>query len=266
MEKIKVAIIGGGNMGKAIIQELITQGHSPSNIFLVEISQERRKELEHRYNIISSYAIESTIKDFKAIIIAVKPQNIDEVIDRLSEHITEKNFIISIAAGISTTYIERKLNKNIPIVRTMPNIAAYIGKAAVAMCGNRFVSDFQIKMAKQIMQSIGTIIEVDEKHLDAITGLSGSGPAFVFLLIDALADGGVLTGLPRDIAFQLALETVFGAASFLKETHTHPSVAKEMVASPGGTTIEGILQLEMSGFRGLVMNAVKLAAEKSSKL
>ena len=266
MKNEKLAIIGGGNMGSAIIRGLIKRGYSSSDILLFEIAQKKRTELKNTYNISVSDIISNNIKDYPSIIIAVKPQNIENLLDDLSDHISEKNLLISVAAGVSTAFFVKKLKKTIPIIRTMPNIAAQVGEACVALCSNEYVSEQHIQRAIKIMEAIGTVIQIDEKQIDAVTGLSGSGPAFVFLMIEALADGGVLMGLPREKAIHLAVQTVYGAASFLKDGEIHPSEAKEMVTSPGGTTIEGILQLERGGFHGLVMKAVKSAAEKSREI
>jgi pyrroline-5-carboxylate reductase len=264
MTNEKLAIIGGGNMGSAIIRGLINKGYSSPDILLFEIDQKRRTELKNSYNISVSDTIDNGIKEYPSIIIAVKPQNVENVLDNLSTHISEKNLLISVAAGVSTAYFVKILKKNISVVRTMPNIAAQVGEAAVALCSNEYASEQQLQRAVKIMEAIGTVIQVDEKQIDAVTGLSGSGPAFVFLMIEALADGGVLMGLSRERAVQLAVQTVYGAASFLKDGSVHPTRAKEMVTSPGGTTIEGILQLERGGFHGLVMEAVRRSAEKSS--
>lgn len=266
MKNEKLAIIGGGNMGSAIIRGLIKKGHSPSDILLLEIAKKKREELKNTYNISVTDKIDNSIKDYPSIIIAVKPQNIENVLDNLSDYVSEKNLLISVAAGVCTAFFVKRLEKKIPIVRTMPNIAAQVGEAAVALCSNEYVSEQHLQRAIKIMESIGTVIQIDEKQIDAVTGLSGSGPAFVFLMIEALADGGVLMGIPRERAIQLAVQTVYGAASFLKNGAIHPSEAKEMVTSPGGTTIEGILQLEQGGFHGLVMKAVKRAAEKSCEI
>lgn len=266
MTSKRIAVIGGGNIGKALIEGLIAHGNNPGNIFLIEVIQSKRKQLEETFKITSSERIDNSIKKCSAVIIAVKPREVKEILKNLAPFITENHLIISIAAGISIDFIEKELNKTVSIVRTMPNIAAQVGKAAVALCHNNSVTRPQLKTAHTIMKCIGSVIDVEERQMDAITGLSGSGPAFVFLMIEALADGGVLMGLTREKSLELAVLTVYGSASYLKELKVHPSLAKELVTTPGGTTIEGILLLEEGGFKGLIMNAVKYAAEKSSRL
>jgi pyrroline-5-carboxylate reductase len=263
MEETKIAVIGGGNMGSSVIGGIVKRGNSPGSILLVEPLLPVRKKLEKEFKISSSGNIEPSIKNYGVVIVAVKPNVVKEVLTNLSPHISKSNLIISVAAGISIDYIEKQFNTEVSIVRTMPNIAARVGQAAVALCRNSIVSKNQLDTASSLMESIGTVIEVEEEQMDAITGLSGSGPAFVFHMIESLAEGGVLMGIPREKALQLAVQTVYGSSSYLKQLNLHPALAKEYVTTPGGTTIDGLLKLEEGGFKSLVMNAVKSASEKS---
>jgi len=262
----KVAIIGGGNMGRAIIEGLKKQAHDTKDILVIETDNLKKQDLEKSYSVVVKSSVDPTIENYDVIIVAVKPQNIRSVFADINPYISGKQLIISVAAGITLKFMERYITKTYQIVRTMPNIAARVGKAVCAMCYNEALSDEKRLWAKQIMESIGTVVELEEKYLDTITGLSGSGPAFVFLMIEALTDSGVLMGLSRETALQLALDTVYGSACFLKEYAVHPAIAKEMVTSPGGTAIEGLLTLEEGGFKALVMNAVRAATEKASLL
>jgi len=262
----RIAVIGGGNMGKAMIEGLLDRGHSEKRILLVELMQSVREELERSYRIEVAEKIESFIAGYGIILVAVKPQDVKSVLGALSEYISKEQLLISVAAGISLAYMEKQLKKPIPIVRTMPNLAARIGKAAIALCPNAYVTDEQLKKAWGVMEAIGSVTRIEERQMDAVTGLSGSGPAFVFMLIEALADAGVLVGLSRSKAMELVIQTLFGAASLLKERNIPPEVAKEMVTSPGGTAIEGVLKLEKGGFRASIMEAVRAAAEKSSMM
>jgi pyrroline-5-carboxylate reductase len=266
MDTHKTAVIGGGNMGSSIIKGMVKQGRAASDILLVEISDARREEMKTTYTILTSGEIESSIAEYEVIVIAVKPTDVAAVLEKLSSIVTDKNLLISVAAGVTLSYMETILKKRVPLIRTMPNIAAQVGEAAVALCPNSAVSDTALGIARTTMESIGRTIIVEEHALDAVTGLSGSGPAFVFLMIEAMSDGGVLMGLPRNEAQKLAVQTVYGAASFLRDTDLHPGVAIEKVTSPGGTTIEGMLHLEKAGFKGLVMEAVKRATEKSKSI
>ncbi len=263
MKNIKVGIIGGGTLGKAILKSLLAHDFEIKDLLIIEKIDTVRKEIEKKFKVQTSLKIESSLSDCSVIIIAVKPQNIDEVLRDLSSYISEKNLLISVVAGITTAYIERRLGEKLAISRTMPNIAAQVGEAATAICFNKKVSEEQKKRAKDVMGNIGLVVEVEEKHMDAVTGLSGSGPAYILLMVEALAEGGVLIGLPREKAFALAIQTVYGTASLLRETGEHPAVLKEMVTTPGGTTAEGLLQLEYGRFRHIIIRAVQAAAEKS---
>jgi len=262
----KIAIIGGGNMGTAILEGLIAHGADSSNILLIEKLGEKRKEFESRFKVKTGSELESIIKDYRTIIIAVKPTQVRDVLKKLSPYISMEHLLISVAAGVSISFMEKQAGKSIQVVRTMPNIASRVGEAAVAVCFGNKVKDSARKEALEIMNCIGTAVEVEENQMDAVTGLSGSGPAFVFLVIEALAEAGVLMGLSREKSNFLAVQTVYGASCYLKKYNVHPALAKDMVTSPGGTTIEGLLELEQGGFKGLLMKAVQKASDKAAKL
>ncbi len=262
----RVVIIGGGNMGGAVLDGLMKGKMDANRIHLVEIRDAVRKGFKEKYGISCASVIDDTVRESDVIVLAIKPQDIRGVLSHLKPHVTEKNLILSVAAGISTSLIESELMDEQPVARTMPNIAARIGEAAVAICYNPYVNEKQRKLARKTVSSIGLVIEMDEGKMDAVTGLSGSGPAFVFLMIEALADAGVFIGLARETALTLATQTVYGAASLLRETGEHPAVLREKVTSPGGTTAEGLLRLEKGGFKHLVIEAVRSAAEKSEIL
>jgi pyrroline-5-carboxylate reductase len=266
LKGLKVAVIGGGNMGRAIIEGLRKKAHEAKDILLIETDDVKKKEIEKVFNIAVKRRVDPAIEHYDAILVAVKPQNIRSVFSDINPYISGKHLVISVAAGITLKFMERYITKTYQLVRTMPNIAARVGKSVCAMCYNEALSEEKRRLARHIMESIGTVVELEEKHLDTITGLSGSGPAFVFLMVEALTDSGVLMGLSRDTALQLALDTVYGSACFLREYAVHPAIAKEMVTSPGGTAIEGLLTLEEGGFKALVMNAVRAATEKASLL
>jgi pyrroline-5-carboxylate reductase len=266
MLKSRIAIIGGGNMGGAVLHALMELRMEPKDLYLIEISDRVREEYVDRYGISGSSSIDEELSCYDVIVLAVKPQNMSDVLAQLNNFVTNKNLVLSVAAGIKLAFIEGRLGDGQPVARTMPNIAAKVGSAAVALCYNRHLTDSQCTLARSIASSIGMAVEVDEEKMDAVTGLSGSGPAFVFLMIEALADGGVLLGLDRRTALALAVQTVFGAASMLRDSELHPAVLRESVTSPGGTTAAGLFELERGGFRHLVTSAVEAAAEKSAIL
>ena len=266
MNQGKVAIIGGGNMGGAILDGLMKEGLPAGDIHLVEIRDTVREEFEKRYGVSTAQSIDDAVRECEVVIIAVKPQNMQGTLTVLKSHIDAKALVLSVAAGISTSSMEDMLPDKQPIARTMPNIAAKVGASAVAICYNSHVTAKQKKVSRSLISSIGMVVEVDEIKMDAVTGLSGSGPAYIFLMVEALADGGVLKGLPRDTATKLAIQTVYGAALMLRETGCHPALLREQVTSPGGTTAEGLFKLEQGGFKHLVIDAVSAAAEKSKLL
>jgi pyrroline-5-carboxylate reductase len=266
MNRGKVVIIGGGNMGGAILDGLMKGDIDAKHLHLVEIRDEVRKDFEQRYGISTESAIDDTVTGSNVIILAVKPQIIRGILSDLKPLIDPKTLILSVAAGIPLSLMECLLPDKQPVARTMPNIAAKVGESAVAICYNRHAGAKHRNMSRMIGSTIGMVVEVDEEKMDAVTGLSGSGPAFIFLMVEALADGGVLRGLPRQTATALAIQTVFGAASMLRETGEHPAVLREQVTSPGGTTAEGLFKLEQGGFKHLVIDAVRAAAEKSELL
>jgi pyrroline-5-carboxylate reductase len=253
-------------MGKALIEGLVAKGTPAGNILVIEISQPKREKLAADLQVQTAPSVDAAVKKAGTVIVAVKPGTVKETLGALSPLLSVEQLIVSVAAGVSLSFIEKQLDRKAPVVRSMPNIAATVGRAAVGMCANAAVTPELRSRAIEVLSSIGTVIEVEERQLDAVTGLSGSGPAYVFLMIEALADGGVLAGIPRDKALELALLTVEGSAALIRETKIPPSLAREMVTSPGGTTIEGLLQLEEGGFKGLVMKAVRNAAEKSARL
>jgi pyrroline-5-carboxylate reductase len=202
----------------------------------------------------------------EVIILSIKPQQAEAALDLIEPFVTVDKLVISIMAGIPCVKIEANLAPGCRVIRAMPNTPALIGAGATAVCCGRKASQEDLDCARQIFAMIGVAVSVEEKLMDAITGLSGSGPAYVFTFIEALSDAGVKNGLPRDVATKLAAQTVLGAARMVVETGEHPTLLKEKVTSPGGTTIAGLHALENGSFRGVVMNAVGAACLKSKEL
>lgn len=205
-------------------------------------------------------------RNASVIILAVKPHSIGAVLDEIASQVTPEKLVISIAAGIKLGFIEQKLCGNARVVRVMPNTPALVGASASAFARGKAVLPEDVELARRLFETIGEVVEVNETLLDAVTGLSGSGPAYVCLVIEALIEGGVAAGLSRDIASRLAVQTVFGTAKMVLETGMHPAVLREMVTSPGGTTADGLVELEKSAVRAAFINAVKAAAEKAHRL
>ena len=263
---ITIGFIGGGNMAEAIIKGLLAGAVKPVRIMVSEPLQQRREFLASEYSIKVSDDNSEVAKQSNIVILAIKPQMAAAVLADLEPAITPDKLVISIMAGISTASIEEALKSNVRVVRAMPNTPALIQAAATAICSGRKAVAADLKAAREIFSRCGSVATVPEKLMDAVTGLSGSGPAYVFTFIEALSDAGVKNGLPRDIATELAIQTVAGSAAMLAATGEHPAVMKEKVTSPGGTTIAGLHALETGCFRGVVMNAVDAAANRSREL
>jgi pyrroline-5-carboxylate reductase len=227
---------------------------------------ERRKYLEATYRITVTDKADELAGNSRVVILAVKPQIVDPVLEQYRELLGREHLIISIAAGVSIAQLEKGLGSSRSIIRVMPNTPALVLAAASALSGNGNVSEEEMQLGLQIFSAVGTCVEVPENLLDAVTGLSGSGPGYVFTFIEAMIDGGVLAGIPRPVAEQLVLQTVYGSARLALETGEPAAVLKGRVTSPGGTTITGLQVLEQAGLRGAVMTAVEAATNRSREL
>lgn len=263
----KYAFIGGGNMGEALIKGLLKSGLAKSqDIVVAEPLAERRQYLKQEYRIAVDEDNKNAVKEAGIVVLAVKPQVIDKALKEIGQILDKNQLVISIAAGVKIERIESFLPEGTPVIRTMPNTPALVLCGATAMAPGKSVLKKHLKQALALFEAVGVAVEVEEKHMDAVTGLSGSGPAYVFIFLEALADGGVLQGLSREQALTLAAQTIFGSARLALEPGAHPGRLKDMVASPGGTTITGLQVLERGGLRGLIMDAVAAAAKRSSEL
>jgi pyrroline-5-carboxylate reductase len=259
----RIRIIGGGVMGEAIASCLITkQIYTPHDIFITEPSQDRRDYLQDRYGV-SVSGVCANSDETSIILLAVKPQIFDQATAKLAN--TSASLIISIMAGVSLAQLESVFEHR-SVVRAMPNTPAQVGAGITAIALGKLVDPSQKIIVESIFKAVGSVIEVPESMLNAVTGLSGSGPGYVSLFIEALADGGVAAGLPRAIAMELAIQTVLGTSQMLKETGLHPAQLKDRVTSAGGTTIIGITQLEKSGVRSGIIEAVIAAAQRAKEL
>jgi pyrroline-5-carboxylate reductase len=262
-----IGIIGGGQMGEALLRGLLDSGLlAADRIMVSEPDVKRCQYLHNTYSVLIADDPEALAENCAIIIFAVKPQIMTKVLKLYKQSITEKHLVLSIAAGISIKAIEEALGKHVRIIRVMPNTPALVLAGASALSPNTKATGEDVEDALQIFSAVGTCVELEEKLLDAVTGLSGSGPGYVFAFIEAMVDGGVLAGLPRPVAEQLVLQTVYGSAKLALESGEPSAVLKGRVTSPGGTTITGLQVLEESGFRGTVMTAIESAAERSREL
>jgi pyrroline-5-carboxylate reductase len=261
---ICLSIIGGGVMAEAILSRLLVeQIFAPNTVLVSEPSGERRDFLAQKYQVQVTAHNQAAISAAQVLLLAIKPQIFDLVVADITPN--SNSTVISILAGVRLAKLEQTFTQQ-PVIRAMPNTPATVGAGMTAISPGTYATIEHIEQAKSIFAAVGEVVEVSESSMDAVTGLSGSGPAFVALAIEALADGGVASGLPRAIALQLATQTVLGTATLVKETGIHPGVLKDRVTSPGGTTIAGVAKLESLGFRSALIEAVKTATARSKKL
>ncbi len=270
---IKLGIIGGGVMAEALLSRLIAQElYQADNVLVSEPQASRRDVLVQKYGVKVTSDNRATASASDVLLLAIKPQVFEAVAADLAKGDGERRLapeelpvVVSILAGVSLSQLEAAFGHQ-PVIRAMPNTPATVGAGVTAIAPGKAVKPSHIEQARAIFQAVGEVVEVPESLMDAVTGLSGSGPAYVAIMIEALADGGVAAGLPRAIASQLALSTVLGTAELLQETQMHPAELKDRVTSPGGTTIAGITQLERAGFRSALIEAVLAAKERSQQL
>lgn len=263
----KIAFIGSGNMGEALLGGLLkAELTNPENLIATDIRDYRLKEVAQKWNVETTTNNHEAVRFADIIVLCVKPQALELMLDGILKDIKEDQLIISIIAGIPTRLISKYIGKKNPVVRVMPNIPAVVDEAASAVCLGEFASDVDKEIAMKILGAVGEVEVVPEELMDVVTGLSGSGPAYIYMIIEALTDGGVMMGLPRNIATRLATQTVLGSAKLVRETNIHPAVLKDQVTTPGGTTIQAIKELEESGLRPMLIRAVETATIRSREL
>ncbi len=264
---MKIGFIGNGNMGSAIINGIIKNKISaPEDIYISDINIEGLKKASQEYGVITNSDNTITASETDILVLAVKPNILYRVIDEIKDCIMKNTIIVSIVAGQSINKIENAFGKEIKLVRVMPNTPAFVGEAMSGISPNANVSKDEYNIVLDIFNSIGKAEIVPETLMDTVTGISGSSPAYVFMFIEAMADAAVKGGMPRTQAYKFVAQAVLGSAKMVLETGTHPAELKDMVCSPGGTTISAVESLENSGFRGAVMDAVAACIEKSKNL
>ena len=267
LKEKKIGVIGTGNMGEALISGLLhSRSSTPENIICSDIRKDKLKIVKESYGVLTSGNNLNVVSASEIVVYAVKPQIMASVLRETAASLDMSKLIISIAAGVPLAAIESCLNKDLRLVRVMPNIAASVKEGAAAIAPGKHALKDDLKVAKAIFDSVGKSVIIEEELMDAITGLSGSGPAYLFLIVDALADAGVKMGLSREDALLLSTQTVLGAAKLLMETNEHPGKLKDRVTSPGGTAIAGLHTLEQGGLRTTLINAVEAATKRSKEL
>jgi pyrroline-5-carboxylate reductase len=261
-----IGFIGAGNMAEALIRGLVNGKHiAADRVAASGPRKERLDQLKAQYGITTS-SDNKVVARNQIVVLSVKPQIMDKLLREVGEHIRPGTLVISIAAGVDTETIEAAVAEGVRVVRAMPNTPALVGAGATAVSAGRHASEEDLAHAKALFDAVGITVVLDESHLDAVTGLSGSGPAYIFLILEALADAGVKVGLSRRNAQQLAAQTVMGSAKLLLETDEHPGRLKDMVTSPGGTAIAGLHTLEEGGLRTTLINAVETATKRAREL
>jgi len=264
---VRVAVLGAGKMGGILLQAFLKQNlFAADQIHATVGHAERAIALSTQWGVDVSTDNLAAAKKADLILMAVKPFQMPAMMEEIRPALTKDKTIISIAASVKTSAIEEAAGTEIAVVRAMPNTPSALGAGAAALCRGRFVSAKQMELAERIFETVGRTVTVDEKHMDAVTGLSGSGPAYIYIIIEALAEAGVKVGLPRDVATQLAAQTAFGAAKMVLETGYHPALLKDAVTTPAGCTIDGILELEEGGLRVTLIKAVMRATERAKQL
>jgi pyrroline-5-carboxylate reductase len=265
--KIPVGFIGGGNMAEALIQGLLgSKTLIPSDCWVCDIIADRLSHLKKTYGVKAVHDTPQVIRSSRAVILAVKPQNIDKALSSLSPVWSPEKILISIAAGVPISYLSGFFSKAPKIIRVMPNTPALVLSGISALSKNAVANEKDFDLAESLFKAIGETVRVEESQLDAVTGLSGSGPAYVFHVLEGLTEGGVKMGLPRTIAQKLAVQTVWGSSQMARQMEWPLSQLKDMVTSPGGTTIYGLHVMEKAGLHGILMDAVEAATKRSKEL
>ncbi|MDA0333876.1 MAG: pyrroline-5-carboxylate reductase [bacterium] len=259
-----VAVVGAGNMGGCLLTGLLAAGMPASQLIAIDLREELLAPLAQQGVATSAHLAAAAKADI--VVIALKPQAAPGVLPLLAGQLHAGQIVVSVMAGLMTARIETHLPVGQAVVRVMPQTLVQLGAGATAVCAGASADAAAINMVRELFDRVGTTVAVSESQMDAVTGLSGSGPAYIYLVIEALADGGVRAGLPRDVALQLAAQTVAGAGRMVLETRTHPAVLKDQVTSPAGTTIAGLTQLEEGGVRHAFIAAVDAATRRSREL
>ncbi|MFO7765443.1 MAG: pyrroline-5-carboxylate reductase [Pelovirga sp.] len=262
----KIGFIGGGNMAEALIKGLLAVNYPADKIVVSEPIETRREQLQQAFGVALTENNPELVAMCEIVVLAIKPQIVDEVLREIVPTWNDNKLMVSILAGVTCASIERKFAGSPRVVRVMPNTPALVGEAASTICRGTHAGKEDVQIVRELLESVGIVQLIDERQMDAATGLSGSGPAYIYTVIEALADGGVREGLRRDVAHALAVQTVVGAALMVRETKEHPAILRDRVCSPGGTAITGVSTLEKKGLRTTLMEAVSASAARSREL
>jgi pyrroline-5-carboxylate reductase len=267
LPNMRVAVLGAGKMGGILLQAFLKQNlFAPDQIHATVGHAERALALSTQWGVDVSTDNIAAVRQADLILLGVKPFQVPDLIAEIRPALTTAKTLISFAASVKTRAIEDATGLDISVIRAMPNTPSKLGAGVAALCKGRHVTNEQMELAQRIFETVGRTVIVDEKHMDAVTGLSASGPAYIYIIIEALAEAGVKVGLPRDIATQLAAQTTFGASKMVLDTGYHPALLKDEVTTPAGCTIDGILELEEGGLRVTLIKAVMRATQRAKEL
>jgi len=265
--QLRLAILGLGKMGSILMQALQKRDVVRTEDICATVQHEERATgLSSKYGIKVTTDNRAAVRDANVILLCVKPQTLGEVVNEIAGELRPDHLIVSIAASVPTAYIEKRVPAGIPVIRAMPNTPSMVGAGMTAFCCGSSVKPANLEVAQILFGTVGEVVRVDEKHMDSVTGLSASGPAYIYMVLESLAEGGVKMGLPRDIAMKLAAQTVLGSAKMVLETGDHPALLKDAVATPAGCTVDGILELEEGGLRVTLIKAVVKASQRAKEL
>ncbi|MGB7449975.1 MAG: pyrroline-5-carboxylate reductase [Ornithinimicrobium sp.] len=260
-----IAILGAGVMGRTLLSAFLRAGHDPAGITVSDSDEERAREVGAALGVdVVGPAAAARVAD--VLVLAVKPQDMDALLSEIAEQVNAGSLVISIAAGISTDVLEDRLGCGVSVVRAMPNTPALVDQAMSVLAPGRHCDPGHAASAESLMGTVGAVTTLDEGHFDAVTALSGSGPAYIFYVVEAMIEAGVLLGLPRVSATELTVQTLYGAASMMRETGQHPTVLREQVSSPGGTSVAALRQLDDHKVRAAFLTAIEAAARRSREL
>jgi len=266
-EKRRIAILGSGKIGEALIKGLVSSGwREPKEIVATDIHPERVEEMRTLYGVEATTSNVEAVEGASVIVLAVKPQDLEALVLEIGDRLNGDQTVLSVAAAVRTSAIEKHLAANVPVVRAMPNTPATVREGMAGICAGAHAGEEHLAIAEEVLAHLGAVVRVEEEAMDAVTAVSGSGPAYFAFLAEAMIEAGILLGLSRKISTQLVVQTMYGTAKLLRDEGIHPVELRENVTSPGGTTIRAIRELERAGVRAAFLNAIQAAMERSREL
>jgi pyrroline-5-carboxylate reductase len=267
VDERRIAVLGGGRIGESLLAGLLSTGwRKPDEIVVTGRREQRMQELHERYGVTATLSNSEAVARAAVVVVAVKPQDFDALLGEIAPLISAEQTVLSIAAAITTSSIEQRLADGVPVVRAMPNTPATVHEGVAGVCAGAHADDEHLALAEEVLAHVGRVVRVPERYMDAVTAVSGSGPAYFALLAEAMIEAGILLGLSREVTTTLVVQTMLGTAKLLRDESIHPVELREAVTSPGGTTIVAIRELEQAGVRAAFLNAIQAAMDRSREL